>query len=208
MGGKAGVSDAVLRGSFRECAIPVVDEQEIRPVSRFGPHGPGHRDIDVQIPIVVDVHHGGAGRPPLRCDAGAASDVIEAHRTSVQVEPARDHIAGEEDIRQAIVVDVAHGDPGAVVNVGVGLHVQRVSGGDGVREGDAGLARGQQLEERALPLTSAPSQQGHGNQNDNPLRALRPCESGHRAAGFACILFSKRRTAFFAVSGACVVVLR
>ena len=72
----------------------------------------------------------------------------------VQVQAARDHVAGEEDVRQSVIIDVADGDAGAVVDVDVGLDIQRVIGGDGVRERDAGLVGAQELEQRAIPLAS------------------------------------------------------
>jgi hypothetical protein len=59
----------------------------------------------------------------------------------VVVQAAGDLVAGEVDVGKAVAVDVADGDAGAVVDVDVGLDVQRVVRLDGVGESDAGLAR-------------------------------------------------------------------
>src|SRR5258708_17425729 len=71
------------------------------------------------------------------------------------MQAARAHVAGQENVRQAVVVDVTDSDSATVVHIGVGLSVQRIIGGDGVRERDARLSRGQLLEQRGLPLMAA-----------------------------------------------------
>jgi hypothetical protein len=73
-------------------------------------------------------------------------DVLEPHLPFVQVQATRDRVAGEEDVRQPVVVDVADRYSGAVVDVDVGLDVDRVARRDGVRERDAGLVWAQELE--------------------------------------------------------------
>src|SRR6476660_10204106 len=75
---------------------------------------------------------------------------IVPHVALVQVQAARDHVAGEEDVGQTVVVDVPDGDARAIVDVDVVLHVHRVVRGDRVREGDARPGRTQEPEYRLL----------------------------------------------------------
>src|SRR5262249_11017236 len=124
--GEAGVSDTVFRGGFREGSIAVVDEQLVRALFRLGALAAGHGDVDVEVPVAVYVGHRSSGRPRARLDAGSLGDVVEPHVPFVQVQAARDHVAGEKDVRQAVVIDVPHGDAGAIVDVDVVLDVYRV----------------------------------------------------------------------------------
>ena len=99
MRGETGVGDAVPCRGLREGVIPVIDEQQVGPIGPFGPLRSGDGDVDVQIPVVIDVHHRGAGGPPVRLDACSFGDVFEPHVAFVQVQAARDHVAGEEQVR-------------------------------------------------------------------------------------------------------------
>ena len=82
-------------------------------------------------------------------------DVLEPHVAFVQVQAARDHVAGKENVRQPVVIDITNTYPRAVIDIDVGLNIQRVIGGDGVREGDAGLFGAQKLEYRTFTLSRA-----------------------------------------------------
>ena len=62
--------------------------------------------------------HRHASGPSIRADARLPGDVLEPHVSSVQVEAAGDHVAGEENVRQSVIVDVANGYSGAVVDIG------------------------------------------------------------------------------------------
>ena len=150
MGGETGIVEPVSRGRFGEGPIAVVDEEQVRALCRRRALEPGDRDVDVEEAVVVDVHHADARGPSFGSDPGALGDVLEAHLTLVQVESARDHVAGEVEIRQPVVVDVAHTDAGTVVQVDVGLHVHRVRRGDRIGEGDAGLVGAEELEQGAF----------------------------------------------------------
>ena len=155
VGREVGVGDPVLCSSFGEGPIAVVDEQQIRALLRLRPFGSRNGHIDIQIPVVVDVHHRRAGGPSVRVDARPLGDIIEPHLPFVQVEAARDHVAGKEDVRQSVVVDITDRYAGAVVHVDVSLNIERVVGCDGVHEGDAGLLRAQELEYRTTTLSRA-----------------------------------------------------
>ena len=108
---KAGVGDSVPRGFLGESAILVVDEEEIRPVLRLRPYWTGNGDVDVQVAVVVDVHHRHAGCPSIRRDTRLFRDVLEPHVPLVQIQAARDHVAGKENVRQSVVIDVAYPTP-------------------------------------------------------------------------------------------------
>ena len=99
VGGEARIGDPVPCGRFREGVIPVVDEQQIGPLFGLGPFGSGNGDVNIQVPVVVDVHHGGAGGPAVCGDARGLRDVFEPHVALVHVQAARDHVAREENVR-------------------------------------------------------------------------------------------------------------
>jgi hypothetical protein len=58
---------------------------------------------------------------------------------SVEIEPAGDHIAGEKDIGQAVVVKVPDADPAAVVDIDDVQRIEAVILFDRVVECDPGL---------------------------------------------------------------------
>src|SRR5207253_11238619 len=84
------------------------------------------------------------------------------------------HVAGEEDVRQAIVVDVPDSDASPVVHVDVGLDVQRVAGGYCVLELDTGLVRTQQPENGSVAFSRPATGQQEGNQKREPPQVMRP----------------------------------
>src|SRR5207248_3296070 len=174
VGSEAGVGDSVLRRRLGECSILVIDEKEICPVLRLRPGGTGDRDVDVEVAIVVYIDHRHAGRPSVGGDARGLSDVLEAHSAFVEIQAAGDHVAGEENIRQAIVVDVAHPNARSVVHVDVGLDVQRVAGGYRVLELDTGLVGTQQPENGSVAFSRPATGQQEGNQKREPPQVLRP----------------------------------
>src|SRR2546423_12746337 len=106
VGGEAIVVDPVLRRGFRERPIPVVDEKEIPAVLRLRSFGAGHRDVDIEKSVAVDVDHRGSGGPPLRAHPRALGDVLEAHVPLVQVEATRHLVAAEKEVGEPVVVDV------------------------------------------------------------------------------------------------------
>src|SRR6266852_2839687 len=152
VGSEDGIGDSVARRLFGESPVLVVYEEEICPLLRLRPLGAGHGDIDVQVPVVVDVHHRSASGPSAGADARSLGDVLELEVPFVPVQATRDHVSGKEDVRQSIIIDVTDRHTGAVVHVDIGLNIERVVGGDGVRERYAGLLRGQELEDRVIML--------------------------------------------------------
>ena len=115
----AGIGDAeppcLLHESGR--AVPVrtlVDEQQVAAVRRVGA---AYREIEVRQPVLVDVHHGHAADPHMGRHAGGLGDVLEAEMPPVQVQAARDHVAGEVDIRQPVFVHVRDRHAAAVVQI-------------------------------------------------------------------------------------------
>ena len=159
---EAGVRDAVLPRGFRERVVAVVDEQEVGAVGTFGSgSGTGDGDVDVQQPIVIDVHHRRARAPPVGLDPGALRDVFEPLVPFVQVQPAGHHVAAEEQVGEAVIVDVPGGDPRAVIDVDVALNVEGVVGRDCVGERHAGLSRRKQHQSRRCRFAPAAR---HGEQ--------------------------------------------
>ena len=113
----------------------------------------------------------------MRRDTCSLRDVLEPHVACVEVEATRDHVAGQEDVRQAVVVDVGDRDAGAIVDVGIRQHVHGIADGDGIGERDSGLARREQLEERGTALFTGTAT----SQQQNRQRAEESCShSGRR----------------------------
>src|SRR5207247_2492088 len=111
-----------------------------------------------QIAVVVDIHHRHTTGPSVGADSCLLGDVLEPHVSFVQVQAARDHVAGKEDVGEPIVVDITYSYPGAVIDIDVGLNIQGVISGDGVRESDAGLVGTQKFEQRLLAFSAAACQ--------------------------------------------------
>ena len=91
----------------------------------------------------------------MRLDARRLRDVLEPHVALVQVQTTGDLVAREKDVGEAVVVDVADGHAGAIVDVWERQGAERITGSDGVGERDAGLARIQSFENRRLRSGSA-----------------------------------------------------
>ena len=148
---ESGEVETVLLGPVGEGAVAVVDVEHVVPVH---PEIVDTRDVDVDKPVPVDVGHRDAGLPGPRVrDPGALGDVLEAVIALVQVEPVGTDVRGEVEVRQPVVVDVAHRHAAAVVVVQVGEDVECGVVGQPVGERDAGALRGQPLEELRLTGT-------------------------------------------------------
>ena len=136
------IGDAVARGRLRERTLPIINEEIIGTVGALEARaGTGYGHVDVEVTVVIDIHHGSARAPTGGLHSRALGDVLELHVAFVQVQTARHHVAAEEQVGEAVIVDVAHRDARAVVDVDVFLDVERISGGDRVFKGDAGLMR-------------------------------------------------------------------
>ena len=82
-------------------------------------------DLNPNAPLIkgairIDIRHYHAGGPGLAPqDPCLLRDILESEVPFVQVKPVRDHIPRQEDIHQAIVVDVPQGDSPAIIEVPV-----------------------------------------------------------------------------------------
>src|SRR5258708_3652127 len=127
MRGVRRVRNAVRSSRLRERAVAVVDEEKIGPVVALAAAARrGHRHVDVEVAVVVDVHHRRARTPPVGEDPGSFEHVFELHVAFVPVQPAGHHVAAEEQVGEAVIVDVPDGHAGAVIDVHVLLHVEGV----------------------------------------------------------------------------------
>src|SRR5881394_616894 len=95
------------------------------------------------------------GDAVFRCGLGERAISIIDEQQIRAVYAFRPVRAGNRDVyvEKAIVIDVAHRDPGAVVDIDVSLDVQRITRLDDVRERDAGLFGAQELEYSMLPAS-------------------------------------------------------
>src|SRR6185437_6707188 len=138
LGGEAFVVEAVFVGFFGEGVVSIIDVKE---VCSLGGVGVGRAaDIDVEVAVAVDIDHGGAGAPAL-CSRDAAffRDVFEGAVAFVEEQAIVDHVAGQEDIGQAVVVDIADGYSAAVVEIDIIEDVEGFAVEEGILEVDAGV---------------------------------------------------------------------
>jgi hypothetical protein len=81
-------------------------------------HVPGVADIDIEPSIVIDIYEHDAGAPhAVLAEAGLVGDVFEVKVAFVEIELIRSHVGSEEDVGEAVVVDIPDGDAAAVVEV-------------------------------------------------------------------------------------------
>jgi len=79
---------------------------------------PGVADIDIEPAIVVDVHEHHACTPhAVLAEAGLVRDVFEVKVAFVEIKFIVRHVGGEEDVGEAVVVDIPDGDATAVVEI-------------------------------------------------------------------------------------------
>src|SRR5204862_2762089 len=107
------------------------------------------KNIDVDEAVAVDVSHRDPRLPSQGIGyARASGDVFELVVTLVEVQSIGAEIRREVQIGEAVVVDVAHSDPAAIVVIEV---IQEVEGGvfwQRIHEGDAAACWRDELEER------------------------------------------------------------
>ena len=155
LGGKAGEVEAVLLRPVRERPVAVVDVEHVVAVHREEVDA---GDVDVHPAVPVDVRHRDSGLPAVGIgDAGPRGDIFEPIVPLVQIEAVGPHVRREIQVRQTVVVDVAHGYAAAVVEVHVVEDVERGVVGQPVRERDTGPLGRQELEELGLAGTTAAS---------------------------------------------------
>ena len=76
------------------------------------------RDVDVEVPVAIDVGHRDAGRPALYLShTGPLRDVLEPEIALVAIEPVGTEIRREVQVRQAVAINVAGGHAPTVVVV-------------------------------------------------------------------------------------------
>ena len=138
LGGVALVGEAVFSGFLGEGKVTVVDEEQ---VFSSGGHGVGGAaDIDIEFTVAVNVDHSGAGAPAFLAGYAAFfGNVFEGEIPFVEEEAVVDHVAGEEDIGQAVVIDVADGYAAAVVEINIVEDVEGFAVEDGILEVDVCL---------------------------------------------------------------------
>ncbi len=116
LSGVSGYAKAVSIGCLCEGEIMVIDVELILSIA-IG-HMTGVADIDVQPAVVIDVYEYYSCAPhAVLTEAGFAGDIFELEIAFIEIELIAGHVGGEEDIGEAVVVDVADGYAAAVVEV-------------------------------------------------------------------------------------------
>src|SRR5690606_39298857 len=111
--------------------------------------GMAHNNIDET--IAVHVCHSHACLPPgVAAYAGLRGDVFELKVSFVQVQHVGSHVGREIDIVEAVVVDVAHGNAAAIIEILVGKHIGGRRFLDDVLKGNSGLVGREGCEQRNL----------------------------------------------------------
>ena len=113
---------------------PLVDEEEIVAIV-LAVHSP-HVEIDVIPSVGIDIHDVDPGDPAACCKAGLLRDVLKAEGSPVHVEFGGYLASRKDQVRKAILVEVADADPSAVEAIQAILGVHAVVLGDYIGKRD------------------------------------------------------------------------
>ena len=116
LGSVGGYAQSILVGGFGKGEIMIVDIELVlaMPIA----HMPGVADINIEPSIIVDIDEHYACAPhAVLAEAGLVGNVFEMEVTFVEIKFVVRHVGGEEDVREAVVVDIPDGDAAAVVEI-------------------------------------------------------------------------------------------
>src|SRR5262249_4025833 len=93
---------------------------------------PAHpADIDIQEPVVIDIHHRDAGRPSaVRRYPRGVRDIAKMQAARIQKDAIPLLVGSKEQVDKAVIIEVARPDPAAIVKIHV---VENVEGGTGMK---------------------------------------------------------------------------
>jgi hypothetical protein len=154
LGAEAGEVEAVGSGfvfveGHAVFVYALADEQLVMAVEGLMVADPA--DVDIQEPIVIDVHDGDAcGPAAVLRDLCFGGDVPEMEAAIVEVEFIIALVGCEEEVYAAIVVKVPGANAAAIVIVHVLKYVEFCGGGELIVEVQAGPGIVEHLEERLL----------------------------------------------------------
>src|SRR5581483_4005183 len=118
-------------------------------------------DVDIREAVVVDIDDGHPAGPSSHArHACFRGDVAEVKMSFVEIQFTGHRIPGEEDIGQAVVVEIPDADPAAVVDVHDVHRVDGVGFGYLVIESDPCAGGRQLFEQPGLVLTGGQPAQG------------------------------------------------
>jgi hypothetical protein len=79
---------------------------------------PGVTDVDIEPAVVVDIYENDAGAPhAILFEACFVGDVFKFKIAFIEIELVAAHVGCEEDVWEAVIVDVSDGYAAAVVKV-------------------------------------------------------------------------------------------
>ena len=154
--------EPVFRGSVGEGAVAVIYVQHIPTAQcEMG----DRRDVDVEVPVAIDVGHRDAGRPALHLShTGPLRDVLEPEIALVAIEPVGTEIRREVQVRQAVAINVAGGHAPTVVVVQIIDDVDLGRFRQLIDERHPGHFRGEKLEQRCGAVAAGQRQQARSKQ--------------------------------------------
>jgi hypothetical protein len=81
-------------------------------------HVTGIADVDIEPAVIVDIDENRAGTPhAILLEPRFGGDVFELEITFIEIEFIGAHVGRKEDVGETIVIDIADGDPAAVIEV-------------------------------------------------------------------------------------------
>ena len=116
-----GIIQAISGGLFFKGVVSLVDKQQVLSVLCIIFSGTAH--IDIEPAIVVHVGHHSSGAPSGRGQSCFGSNILKIPVSLIDIQAVADIVAGEEQIAETIVVDIACTDTSTVIEVLVLQHI-------------------------------------------------------------------------------------
>jgi len=140
LGGITRIGQSVLCGGIDEGIVVAVDEELVFSEGAVV-HMSRVADIDVEPAVAVDIGHYDTGAPLLFTSRESClfRYILELKIAFIEIELVGAHIGSEEDVGQAVVIDVSDGYAAAIVEIPVGENIEIGFILDVVGEPDAGV---------------------------------------------------------------------
>jgi hypothetical protein len=123
MGSIAGFVEAVLFGRLSKAQVMVIDIKFIISALTFSVSGIAH--INIKPAVVVDVRHNYACIPvAFAGNTRFFGYILKLPVPFIQVEGIAAHIGAKENVGQTVVIDIAYGNSGAIVEISIAENIK------------------------------------------------------------------------------------